>query len=65
MIATDSLKSLAKRYGTSVAWLRDAATDLGLDTAYDYGRSTWVVNEDARTVRTFNDMLAAEFAPRD
>lgn len=58
MIATDNLKTLAKRYGRHVAELRDMATDLGLAVDYSSARRTWFLNEDATTVRVFNEDLA-------
>ena len=59
MNATDNIKTLAKRYDVTPSDVREMAEDLGLATAYDPARRTWYIAEDARTIRVFNDDLAA------
>lgn len=59
MIATDSIKALANRYGITRAAIREIASDLGLEVAYDKARRTWIIVADATTVRAFNEHLAA------
>jgi len=59
MSATDNFKALANRTGLTVAAIRDTARDLGLQVAYRKDRRTWVLAEDATTVRLFNEHLAA------
>lgn len=63
-IATDNIKALAKRYNTTPAAVRDTARDIALAVTYDAARRTWVVAEDAATVRLFNDHLAEDFIAR-
>lgn len=59
MTNTDSLKTLAKRYSTTPAALRETARDLGLTVGYDSTRRTWTITENASLVTMFNRHLAA------
>lgn len=54
---TDSLKGLSKRHGHTVSELRALADDLGLVATYDPARRTWHLDENATTVRAFNEHL--------
>lgn len=58
MNITDNVKALAKRHGMTRAAVREAADDLGLVVNYATDRRTWVVAEDAATVRAFDEHLA-------
>jgi len=57
-IATDNVRTLAKRYNMTRAAVRATATDLGLTLTYSPTRHTWIIAEDATTVRAFNEHLA-------
>ena len=54
---TDSLKALAARHGDTVEGLLAVIKDLGLAVRYVARRKTWVLAEDAKTIRRFNEFL--------
>lgn len=58
-LPSDNFKILARRYNLTPAELRAIAKDLGLEYNYNKDRRTWFLDEDARTVRTFNDHLTS------
>ena len=58
MNTTDNIKALAKRHGITRAAVRETAADLGLTVTYAADRRTWVIAEDAATVRAFGEHLA-------
>lgn len=55
---TDNTKALAKKYNTTVAYIRDIAREAGYMVDYNPKRRCWFIDESATTVREFNERLA-------